>query len=147
VSASYTVKQQHSMDTRNACKSALQHDWLVQQGLRSEHTMSIASCSLVYKASLPQPALQQLPCMPLASTARASAHHTHPPPLRRSITTYRGNYDVFVKTAEERLRNATKAAEAQAAKRAHVQVRAGRQDGSVCASCSPAVQLAAACWP
>jgi ATPase subunit of ABC transporter with duplicated ATPase domains len=42
----------------------------------------------------------------------------------RSITTYKGNYDVFVKTAEERLRNATKAAEAQAAKRAHVQVRA-----------------------
>ncbi|WIA32674.1 hypothetical protein OEZ86_003475 [Tetradesmus obliquus] len=39
----------------------------------------------------------------------------------RSIATYRGNYDVFVKTAEERLRNATKAAEAQAAKRAHVQ--------------------------
>jgi hypothetical protein len=31
---------------------------------------------------------------------------------------------VFVKTAEERLRNAVKAAEAQAAKRAHVQVGA-----------------------
>lgn len=57
-------------------------------------------------------------------------HHHHPsqpPPLStplRSIATYRGNYDVFVKTAEERLRNATKAAEAQAAKRAHVQVGA-----------------------
>ncbi|KAF8071383.1 ABCF3 [Scenedesmus sp. PABB004] len=39
----------------------------------------------------------------------------------RSITCYKGNYDVFVKTAAERLRNAQKAAEAQAAKRAHVQ--------------------------
>lgn len=39
----------------------------------------------------------------------------------RSITAYKGNYDVFVKTAAERLRNAQKAAEAQAAKRAHVQ--------------------------
>jgi ATPase subunit of ABC transporter with duplicated ATPase domains len=35
---------------------------------------------------------------------------------------YKGNYDVFVKTAAERLRNAQKAAEAQAAKKAHVQV-------------------------
>jgi hypothetical protein len=41
----------------------------------------------------------------------------------RSIFSYKGNYDVFVKTAAERLRNAVKAAEAQAAKRAHVQVR------------------------
>lgn len=41
----------------------------------------------------------------------------------RSITAYKGNYDVFVKTAAERLRNAQKAAEAQAAKRAHVQVQ------------------------
>jgi len=42
--------------------------------------------------------------------------------LSRSIASYKGNYDVFVKTAAERLRNAQKAAEAQAAKRAHVQV-------------------------
>eukprot|EP00775_Hariotina_reticulata_P003197 gene3197-3475_t len=41
----------------------------------------------------------------------------------RQIICYKGNYDVFVKTAAERLRNAQKAAEAQAAKRAHVQSR------------------------
>jgi hypothetical protein len=64
--------------------------------------------------------------VPVAATLTAHTQLTclpTPPPCR-SITTYKGNYDVFVKTAEERLRNATKAAEAQAAKRAHVQVRA-----------------------
>jgi ATPase subunit of ABC transporter with duplicated ATPase domains len=71
----------------------------------------------------------------VCSACGCHADSTHPaymlatppppgPPVCRSITTYKGNYDVFVKTAEERLRNATKAAEAQAAKRAHVQVRA-----------------------
>lgn len=43
-------------------------------------------------------------------------------PGYRRITCYKGNYDVFVKTAAERLRNAQKAAEAQQAKRDHVQV-------------------------
>lgn len=40
----------------------------------------------------------------------------------RNVITYRGNYDVFVKTSTERLRNAMKAAESQALKRQHVQV-------------------------
>lgn len=44
------------------------------------------------------------------------------PPPARQLTTYRGNYDVFVKTSAERLRNAQKAAESQAMKRAHIQV-------------------------
>ena len=39
----------------------------------------------------------------------------------RQLTSYRGNYNVFVKTMHERMRNAKAAAEAVAAKRAHMQ--------------------------
>ncbi|GAB4813067.1 hypothetical protein N2152v2_000113 [Parachlorella kessleri] len=39
----------------------------------------------------------------------------------RTLTPYRGNYDVFEKTAKERLRNAKQAAEAQEMKKKHMQ--------------------------
>jgi ATPase subunit of ABC transporter with duplicated ATPase domains len=41
------------------------------------------------------------------------------------LVTYKGNYDVFMKTSQERIKNAQKAAEAQALKRQHVQVSLG----------------------
>jgi ATPase subunit of ABC transporter with duplicated ATPase domains len=39
----------------------------------------------------------------------------------RKLTAYRGNYDVFEKTAAERLRNQRKAAESVAHKKQHMQ--------------------------
>lgn len=45
------------------------------------------------------------------------------------LITYKGNYDTFEKTAAERARNAQKAAEAQSAKRAHIQARTGPAKG------------------
>lgn len=67
-----------------------------------------------------------LPRMPCEHTGRACSRHadSFSGLCSRKLTAYRGNYDVFEKTAAERLRNQRKAAESVAHKKQHMQAGA-----------------------
>ena len=70
---------------------------------------------------------------------------TRPRARSRKLVAYRGNYDVFEKTAAERLRNQRKAAESVAHKKQHMQASSSVQYCAACLRCTEGVVCFAHC--
>ena len=100
--------EQRSSWPQNQCAQPLRH-----------HTLSAAVLMQDYLLKWPKTLLVVSHARDFLNSVCTDILHLH----HFKLTTYRGNYDVFEKTAAERHRNAKKAAEGQERQKKHMQVR------------------------